>query len=262
MPRNATILLLATSIASLLVLAIPATAQVIIVPRVRVDTGYDPGVSRLGRLPDTRAPEPFTRPRSWQALRDAGVTRQAYDYSCGAAALATLLATERNGVDELSILEGVFDGLDDDERNQTMREGLSLLDLKKAAEIRGYQAEGYRVPAATLAKIQRSVIVFVKPGGYRHFAVFRGVRGDRVFLADPARGNVRYPIWRFLEMWQDENGEGVVFITSKDEPPTLRLAMDALPHPELTAVRPLGPVGLGFVPNFLPPLSIFTVDVL
>jgi hypothetical protein len=46
--------------------------------------------------------------------------------------------------------------------------------------------------------------------GYYHFAVLRGVAGDRVYLADPERGNLRMSIGRFLDEWA-----GVVFILGK-----------------------------------------------
>jgi len=53
--------------------------------------------------------------------------------------------------------------------------------------------------------------VFIRPGGYDHFAVLKGVRGDRVYLADPSLGNVRMPMYRFRAMWADGSGRGVVF---------------------------------------------------
>jgi predicted double-glycine peptidase len=57
--------------------------------------------------------------------------------------------------------------------------------------------------------------VFIKPHGYPHFAVFKGVRGDRVHLADPSLGNVRMPLYRFLDMWADKSGHGVIFAVER-----------------------------------------------
>jgi ABC-type bacteriocin/lantibiotic exporter with double-glycine peptidase domain len=71
------------------------------------------------------------------------------------------------------------------------------------------------VHLSQLPKLSRPVIVFIKPGGYEHFAVLKGLRGDRAYLADPSLGNVRLPIYRFLDMWADASGHGVVFAVEK-----------------------------------------------
>jgi predicted double-glycine peptidase len=196
-----------------------------------------PGMPGSGFLPpdlDERIPGAA---RSWKDMRDAGVVRQAFDYSCGAAALATLLTAADSGVDERSILLEVLEGLSEQEKSETLEAGLSLLDLKRVSEARGHRAEGYRVDAEFLLQITRPVIVFIKPQGYRHFAVLRGIRGDRIFLADPARGNIRLPAWKFLEMWQEEDGKGVIFVVGAKSSPMLAVAPDAPEQPEIAAVR-------------------------
>lgn len=191
-------------------------------------------------------------PRTWKDMRDAGVVRQGHDYSCGSAALATLLAGADPDVTERQILLEVLEGQSDEEKRATMEQGLSLLDLKGAANRRNLRAEGYRVEAEFLTKLSRPVIVFVQPDGYRHFAVLKGVSGDRVFLADPARGNVRMPAYRFLEMWQGEDGKGVIFVVGAESSPLLALGDDADTRPERMAVRQLlltGPMNVALRPS-------------
>ncbi len=190
-------------------------------------------------------------PRTWKAMRDAGLVRQGWDYSCGSAALATLLSGVQDDITEREVLLEVLDGLTEDEKRQTMEQGLSLLDLKAVATRRGFRAEGYRVDPEFLLRLTRPVIVFIKPRGYRHFAVLRGIRGDRFFLADPARGNVRMPAFKFLDMWRDEDGKGVIFVVGAKSPPLLALAPDAPSQPELMAVRQLintGPIDVFHTP--------------
>jgi predicted double-glycine peptidase len=182
-------------------------------------------------------------PKTWRAMRDAGVVRQGWDYSCGSAALATLLSTPEEPVTEKEILLEALSGLTEEEQHQTMEAGLTLLDLRKVALGRGLRSGGLLATPEFLPTIIRPVIVFIQPQGYRHFAVLRGVSGDRVFLADPARGNVRLPIWRFLEMWQDEEGKGVIFLVGASTPETLMLAGDEPTQPELMSVRQLMNVG-------------------
>ncbi len=152
------------------------------------------------------------RVRSLRALRDAGVVKQRFDYSCGSASLATLLTYGLNDpVGEDVLLRALLEPLPADELAARQEKGLSLFDLQQLAQKRGHQAQGFRVPQSALAKLSRPVIVFIKPQGYEHFAVFKGLHGDRVHLADPSLGNVRMPLYRFIEMWADASGRGVIF---------------------------------------------------
>jgi len=167
--------------------------------------------------------------RSLRALRDAGVVKQRFDYSCGSAALATLLTYGLNdAVGEDVLLRALLEPLSADELVARQKKGLSLLDLQQLAQQRGHQAQGFRVAHSQLARLTRPVIVFIKPQGYEHFAVFKGLHGDRVHLADPSLGNVRMPLYRFLDMWADASGRGVIFAVETaagDWPPRYALQL-------------------------------------
>ena len=187
--------------------------------------------------------------RSMKELRDQGLVRQRFDYSCGAAALATIL---RYGfgdpVGEREILADLFRLLPEDEEALRRREGFSLLDLQHVAQARGYKAQGFRLAPRYLAKLGGPVIVFIEPRGYKHFAVLRGVRGDRVYLADPARGNIRMPAYRFLESWLDRSGTGIIFVIEPEDglPDTefpLSVPRDRIPQPEIIAAREMLAIG-------------------
>src|SRR5262245_11302035 len=132
--------------------------------------------------------------KSIKDLRDANVIKQRFDYSCGAAALATLM---RYGfgdkVGEREVLSQLLGMLSDEELRTTYLQGFSLLQLQRVAQARGYQAEGFRLEPQSLAQLSGPVIVYIQPRGYRHFAVLRGIKGDRVYLADPSLGNIRMP---------------------------------------------------------------------
>jgi ABC-type bacteriocin/lantibiotic exporter with double-glycine peptidase domain len=96
------------------------------------------------------------------------------------------------------------------------------------------------------------VIVFIEPRGYKHFAVLRGVRGDRVYLADPSRGNIRMPAYSFLNSWLGDNGKGIIFVVEpKDGLPDhdypLSLPADGLPQPEIMTAREMLAVGNPFL---------------
>lgn len=153
---------------------------------------------------------------SLRAQRDVGVVKQRYDYSCGAASLATLLTYGLDDpVDEDALLRTLLESLSAEELIALQKKGLSLTGLQQLAQGRGHKAQGFRVHRSQLGKLARPVIVFIKPGGYEHFAVFKGLRGDRVHLADPSLGNVRMPLYRFLDMWADESGRGVIFAVER-----------------------------------------------
>jgi uncharacterized protein len=154
--------------------------------------------------------------KSLRAQRDAGVVKQGYDYSCGSASLATLLTYGLNDpVDENALLRALIEPLSPDQLLALQRKGLSLFDLQQLAQKRGHKAQGFRIHSSQLAKVSYPVIVYIQPHGYQHFAVFKGQRGERVHIADPSLGNVRMPLYRFLDMWADKSGRGVIFAVER-----------------------------------------------
>ena len=162
----------------------------------------------------TSANENIGKRHTLKELRDQYVIKQQLDYSCGAAALATLMVYyygENTSEKEiLELLNTRLETMTEEERARKTRIGFSLLDLKVVAQQKGYQAAGFKLSVDQLPQLLAPVIVHVRPFGYYHFAVLRGVAGDRVYLADPGRGNLRMSIERFLDEWQ-----GVVFVLGK-----------------------------------------------
>jgi predicted double-glycine peptidase len=137
-------------------------------------------------------------------LRRAGVVVQEYDISCGAAALATLLAYQHGDpVPEKEIAEDLIRRKEYLENPELVRarRGFSLLDLKRFVEGRGYVGRGLaRVALDDLLDIAPAIVP-VRMNGYDHFVVFRGKHGDRVLLADPAWGNRTMRVERFEAAW-------------------------------------------------------------
>jgi uncharacterized protein len=161
-------------------------------------------------------------------LRDQYVVKQDYDYSCGAAALATLLTYYfGEETSEQQMLELMNAGLTKAEQARKHFTGYSLLDLQRAARLKGYQAAGFKLTVEQLTQLAAPVIVFVQPMGYKHFAVLRGVDRGRVFLADPVRGNLRMSLGRFLAEW-----DGIIFVLGKAGEADLTTYPLALPRPD------------------------------
>lgn len=115
------------------------------------------------------------------------VVRQQWDFSCGAAALATILTFQHSdAVTEADVIRGLLDGTTLERVRQ--RGGFSLLELKRYAQSRGYEAEGYGdLTLADLTALGPSIVPLHLAYG-DHFVVFRGVEGARVLLADPDEG--------------------------------------------------------------------------
>lgn len=123
---------------------------------------------------------------SIREARFASTVRQQYDYSCGSAALSTLL-THQYGhpVTEEQVFEEMF-RLGDQARIRV--EGFSLLDMKRYLEAHGFQADGFRLPLEKLVAAKLPAIVLINEGGYNHFVVVKGMRDGRVLIGDPAGG--------------------------------------------------------------------------
>jgi uncharacterized protein len=196
--------------------------------------------------------------RSIKELRDQNVVKQRFDFSCGAAALATLLhyGLGNSSVTEAQVMINLFDLPTEAEKADRRRTGFSLLDLQRVAQAQGYDAQGFRLEPEQLPMLGGPVIVFIEPRGYKHFAVLRGVRGNRVYLADPSRGNLRMPVYAFLDTWLQDDGKGIIFVVEPKSglpggamPLTLAgtAADRGLPYPEIMAARELLTIGNALV---------------
>ncbi|MCU1326999.1 MAG: peptidase family protein [Bryobacterales bacterium] len=136
--------------------------------------------------------------------RYVDLIQQQTDFSCGAAAVATILnyAYGKN-LSETEVIEGML-AIADEELVKT--QGFSLLDIKRYAETLGMRGRGYEVASDTLDKIKIPVIALLDIRGYKHFVVLKKTEGERVFLGDPALGNRLMSKEEFIKGWN-----GIVF---------------------------------------------------
>jgi uncharacterized protein len=112
--------------------------------------------------------------------------QQKFDFSCGSAALATLLTYHYNTLtSEESAIQAMFARGD---QAKIRREGFSLLDIKTYLEQQGFHADGFEATLEQIVEFGAPGIVLVQDNGYRHFVVLKGVYGGRVLLGDPAVG--------------------------------------------------------------------------
>jgi len=138
------------------------------------------------------------------ALQDQfrGIVRQAFDYSCGSAALTTLL----NGyvgtqLDEQQVMNGLMQFGETDKIVE--RRSFSLLDMKRFVAALGLESGGYRGEFEDLVKQGQPAIVPISYAGFKHFVVYKAYKDGRVYVADPALGNISFDEQRFKQVWEN-----------------------------------------------------------
>ncbi len=155
-------------------------------------------------------------------LQFRNVVRQAYDYSCGSAALTTMLDyyLGRN-LEERQVMEGLLRFGEAEKIVQ--RRGFSLLDMKRFVGALGYKSGGFKAEFKDLDDLEHPAIVPVHYAGFKHFVVVRDVYNDHVFIADPSLGNISFTRARFEEVW-DQNILFVIYPSGQEPQNALALS--------------------------------------
>lgn len=158
---------------------------------------------------------------SFKEAKFRTTVRQQYDFSCGSAALATLLTYQyHDPVTETQAFQYMYERGD---KAKIQREGFSLLDIKNYLESHDYAADGFETTLDKLEQVGVPAIVLIDENGYHHFVVVKGVRGNEVLVGDPSLGTRTIPRRRFESMWQNN----IVFvITSEREGVTFNATSD------------------------------------
>ncbi len=142
-----------------------------------------------------------------QSMRErkfADLVQQKTDFSCGAAALATILEKAYGApLDEQAVIQGMLAHADPE---IVRTQGFSMLDMKRYVESMGMRARGYRIEAAQLEQLKIPAIVLMEIRGYKHFVVLQRTQGEYVYVGDPALGHKRYALTEFAKGWN-----GIVF---------------------------------------------------
>lgn len=147
----------------------------------------------------------ITHVTSLRGLKFRSIVRQHTDYSCGAAALATLLDfAYGKKLSERQVIVGM---LKVSNTQVVKQKGFSMLDMANYLAKNGFHGAGYKVAPTVLPALRVPVVVLLDIHGYEHFVVLRGVVRGRAYLADPALGNRSLALGHFLKDWDD-----VVFI--------------------------------------------------
>lgn len=139
------------------------------------------------------------------------IIHQAYDYSCGSAALTTVLNgylgrqfTEKQVMDGL-LKFGEYDKI-------VQRRGFSMLDMKRLVTALGHPNNGFKGTLDELKKLDHPALVAIHYMNFKHFVVIKKYQDGRFFVADPALGNISFPEAKFDEVWDKVDGMGRMFI--------------------------------------------------
>lgn len=153
-------------------------------------------------IPGVRGGPVAVRVTSMKEARFKGTVRQQFDFSCGSAAIATLLTYQYGQpTSEQVAFTAMYEAGD---QEKIRREGFSLLDIKRFLETRGFAADGFELTLDKLAEARLPAIVLIKEKGYHHFVVIKGMRGERVLIGDPAFGTRAISRTAFEAMWDNE----------------------------------------------------------
>jgi len=126
---------------------------------------------------------------------------QKYDFSCGSAAVATLLTYQYGfPMSEQTAFAAMFTH---GNRAKISKEGFSLLDIKRFLAALGFEADGFIVSLQKLQQAHLPAIVLMNEHGYHHFVVIKGVLAGRVLVGDPAKGTRSIPETEFEQVWMN-----------------------------------------------------------
>ncbi len=127
------------------------------------------------------------------------VIKQEYDFSCGSAALATLLTYHYGReTSETDAFRAMWD-VGDQARIREL--GFSLLEMKRYLESVGLKADGFVLSLERIEEIGVPGIALVDVRGYKHFVVVKGITDEVVLIGDPSAGVISLPRNVFEQRW-------------------------------------------------------------
>ena len=143
--------------------------------------------------------------KSLSEVRTTHAVRQAYEESCGAAALATLLNLYGAKKSEKDIL-----------LLASKTDMLSFEELGRIARELGYEAAGYQLSKEVFEKSRIPVLALVvREAEFPHFVVAVNHSGDFVEVFDPSFGDYISSKRDFYAMWEFASGGFALIVAPK-----------------------------------------------
>lgn len=85
------------------------------------------------------------------------------------------------------------------------REGVSLLGISEAAEKIGFRTTGIKLPLSQIKEVEFPMILH---WDQNHFVVLYKIKGNKFFVADPAKGLIEYTETEFSKHWLSTTSGG------------------------------------------------------
>lgn len=137
--------------------------------------------------------------KSFAEMKFNTVYKQEFDFSCGSAALASLLTFHYGDVvNEKSVFLEMFEHGD---QEKIKDQGFSMLDMKNYLERHGYGSDGFKINLNKLYEFNSPAITIIDLNGYLHFVIIKGVTRQNILVGDPAVGVKIYPRDEFEKIW-------------------------------------------------------------
>lgn len=177
---------------------------------------------------------------SLKEARFKSTKRQEQDFSCGSAAVATLLTYHYNyPVTEQSVFDEMFARGD---QAKIRREGFSMLDMKAYLAAHQFQADGFELPLDKLLESGLPAIVLISDKGYHHFVVIKGMQDGRILIGDPSSGTRAISRVGFQSIWVNKL---LFVIHNKQKEAKFNAAEDWLVAPRAPLTAAASTDGLG-----------------
>lgn len=196
--------------------------------------------------------------KSWWEIPFRTVVRQHYDFSCGSAAVATLLTYHYDTpTNENAPFVAMWKAGEQDAIRKT---GFSMLDMKHYLQNLGFQVAGFRLDAQQLSALDQPAIVLLDLKGYKHFVVVKGVSRGEVLIGDPALGLRKLSMDDFTSAW---NGIILAIVRTPDNRKAIfNRASEWDPWARAPARQGVDRRSVGDLMTFIPPIYQITPQIL
>lgn len=232
----------------------------VMTPFIFVTAALSPAtvIAQVQLVPEAAGANYSVKVMSWADIPFRSTVRQRFDFSCGSAAVATLLSYHYGKpTSEQQPFAQMWKAGD---QEVIKKAGFSMFDMKMYLESIGLRAEGYRMNVDGLRQSNRPAIVLLDLHGYKHFVVVKGVRGNTVLVGDPIRGLAQHEAAEFQKSWN-----GIALAIVKDatqEPPKFNLVRDWGPWSTAPIDENAQVANVGNVTTHLPQIYQLTTQFL
>lgn len=156
----------------------------------------------LGAIFPFSAHAATTMQNTWHDYRFRNMVEQGLDMSCGAASLAALLTYYgKQTINEAQLLSVLASLVEKQEEENVIRDGFSLLHLKRAAGKLGFELKAAHTQIEQMVRFESPAMLQLKTRMGYHFVLWHGRVDGLNWLGDPTRGDLWLDDAELQEQW-------------------------------------------------------------